>query len=136
MLLRQHFGISMGNLQLVKLCLALLETEIGYRQSAGTVRVFYPQDGPKRSARRRKGAGVPKMESILCTEELRRRPSRLPDYEKENRALVALLGALLDSHPNILQTLPDTILDVIQRDSSGAADETPAAQKGQHIAAE
>ena len=76
------------------------------------------------------------MESILCTEELRRRPSRLPDYEKENRALVALLGVLLDSHPNILQTLPDTILDVIQRDSSGAADETHAAQKGQHIAAE
>jgi hypothetical protein len=64
------------------------------------------------------------LESILCTEELRRRPSRLPDYEKENRALVALLGALLDSHPNILQTLADTILDVIQFDSSGAADET------------
>jgi hypothetical protein len=42
------------------------------------------------------------LESILCTEEFRRRPSRLPDYEKENRALVALLGALLDSHPNIL----------------------------------
>jgi PAS domain S-box-containing protein len=61
------------------------------------------------------------LESILCTEELRRRPSRLPDYEKENRALVALLGALLDSHPNILQTLADTILDVIQRDSSGVS---------------
>ena len=59
------------------------------------------------------------LESILCTEELRRRPSRLPDYEKENRALVALLGALLDSHPNILQTLADTILDVTQCDSSG-----------------
>jgi len=57
------------------------------------------------------------LESILCTEELRRRPSRLPDYEKENRALVALLlGALLDSHPNILQTLADTILDVIRCD--------------------
>ena len=31
------------------------------------------------------------LESILCTEELRRRPSRPPDYEKENRALVALM---------------------------------------------
>jgi PAS domain S-box-containing protein len=61
------------------------------------------------------------LESILCTEELRRRPSRLPDYEKENRALVALLGALLDSHPNILQTLADTILDVIPCDSSGVS---------------
>ena len=29
------------------------------------------------------------LESILCTEELQRRPSRPPDYEKENRALVA-----------------------------------------------
>lgn len=61
------------------------------------------------------------LESILCTGELRRRPSRLPDYEKENRALVALLGALLDSHPNILQTLADTILDVIRCDSSGVS---------------
>ena len=25
------------------------------------------------------------LESILCTEELQRRPSRPPDYEKENR---------------------------------------------------
>jgi GAF domain-containing protein len=61
------------------------------------------------------------LESILCTEELRRRPSRLPDYEKENRALVALLGALLDSHSSILQTLADTILDVIRCDSSGVS---------------
>jgi hypothetical protein len=30
------------------------------------------------------------LESILCTEELRRRPSRPPDYKKENRALVTL----------------------------------------------
>ena len=32
-------------------------------------------------------ASVP-LDSILCTEELRSRPSRPPDYEKENRALV------------------------------------------------
>ena len=71
------------------------------------------------------GASIPdstvSLESILCTEELRRRPSRLPDYEKENRALVVLLGALLDSHSNILQTLADTILDVIRCDSSGVS---------------
>jgi hypothetical protein len=35
--------------------------------------------------------------SILCTEELRCRPSRPPDYEKENSALVALVSALADS---------------------------------------
>ncbi len=35
------------------------------------------------------------LESILCTEELRRRPSHPPDYEKENRALVALASAMV-----------------------------------------
>jgi PAS domain S-box-containing protein len=59
------------------------------------------------------------LESILCTEELRRRPSRPPDYKKENRALVTLASALVDSQPNILQTLAETILDVTQCDSSG-----------------
>jgi PAS domain S-box-containing protein len=59
------------------------------------------------------------LESILCTEQLRRRPWRPPDYNKENRALVALLSALVDSQSNILQTLADTILDVTQCDSSG-----------------
>ncbi len=34
------------------------------------------------------------LEAILCTEELSRRPQRAPDYEKENRALVALVSAL------------------------------------------
>src|SRR5690349_20970207 len=50
------------------------------------------------------------VESILCTEELRRRPCRPPDYEKENRALVRLAGALADSPSTILQTLVETIL--------------------------
>ena len=39
--------------------------------------------------------GVP-LETILCTEKLRSRPCRAPDYEKENRALVALASALVD----------------------------------------
>ncbi len=59
------------------------------------------------------------LESILCTEELRRRPSRPPDYEKENRALVALMSALADSPSTIFQTLAETILDITQCDSAG-----------------
>ena len=59
------------------------------------------------------------LESILCTEELNRRPSRLPDYETENRALVALAKALADSPRTILQTLAETILDVFKADSAG-----------------
>ena len=45
------------------------------------------------------------LDSILCTEELQRRPSRLPDYEKENRALVALMSALADSPSTVLRAL-------------------------------
>src|SRR5499425_1240765 len=63
--------------------------------------------------------GAVSLESILCTEELRRRPWRPPDYEKENRALVTLAGALVESPFNILQTLAEIILDVTQCDSSG-----------------
>jgi len=51
--------------------------------------------------------GVP-LESVLCTEELGRRPWRPPDHAKENRALVALAGALADSPHTILQTLAET----------------------------
>jgi PAS domain S-box-containing protein len=59
------------------------------------------------------------LESILCTEELQRRPSRSPDYEKENRALVKLVSALADSPATIFQTLADTILEITQCDSAG-----------------
>jgi PAS domain S-box-containing protein len=59
------------------------------------------------------------LESILCTEELQRRPSRPPDHEKENRALVKLVSALADSPGTILQTLAETILDITQCDSAG-----------------
>ena len=59
------------------------------------------------------------LESVLCTEELNRRPARRPDYERENRALVSLAQALADSPRTILQTLADMILEVFQADSVG-----------------
>jgi PAS domain S-box-containing protein len=59
------------------------------------------------------------LESILRTEELYRRPSRPPDYQKENRALVALVSALADSPHTILQRLAEKVLDVLQADSAG-----------------
>jgi signal transduction histidine kinase len=64
-------------------------------------------------------AGAIPLESILCTEELHRRPSRPPDHEKENRALVKLVSALADSPGTVLQTLAETILDITQCDSAG-----------------
>ena len=59
------------------------------------------------------------LESVLCTEELNRRPSRPPNYWAENRALVALAQALADSPRTILQTLAERILEVLQADSAG-----------------
>jgi signal transduction histidine kinase len=63
--------------------------------------------------------GAVPLESILCTEDLHRRPSRPPDHEKENRALVKLVSALADSPSTILRTLAETILDITQCDSAG-----------------
>lgn len=59
------------------------------------------------------------LESVLCTEELNQRPSRPPDYETENHALVVLVQALADSPRTILQTLADKILEVFRADSAG-----------------
>ncbi len=59
------------------------------------------------------------LESILCTEELQLRPSRPPDYEKENQALVKLVSALADSPTTIFRTLAETIQDITQCDSAG-----------------
>jgi two-component system, sensor histidine kinase and response regulator len=59
------------------------------------------------------------LESVLCTEELNRRPTRLRDYETENRALVSLAQALAESPRTILQTLADKILEVFRAGSAG-----------------
>jgi PAS domain S-box-containing protein len=59
------------------------------------------------------------LDSILCTEELHRRPSRPPDHEKENQALVKLVSALADSPGTIFQTLAETIQDITRCDSAG-----------------
>jgi signal transduction histidine kinase len=59
------------------------------------------------------------LESVLCTEELHRRPCRAPDYEEENRALVKLATALADSPSTIFRTLTDTIRAVTQCDTAG-----------------
>ena len=57
--------------------------------------------------------------AVPCAEDLQRRPSRSPDYEKENRALVELVSALADSPTTIFQTLVETIQDITQSDTAG-----------------
>src|SRR5882762_9205505 len=63
--------------------------------------------------------GAVPLESVLCTEELHRRPARPPDHEKENRALVGLPHALANSPRTILQVLADTTLEFFEADSAG-----------------
>src|SRR5688572_16616060 len=74
---------------------------------------------PRETAQHQRGDGLVPLESILCTEELHRRPSRPPDYEKESHALTALAQALADSPRTILQHLAEAILEIIQSDSAG-----------------
>ncbi len=59
------------------------------------------------------------LESIVCTDELLRRPSRSPDHQKENTALAALVSALADAPHTILQTLADKVLETLDADSAG-----------------
>jgi GAF domain-containing protein len=65
------------------------------------------------------GDSLVPLESVLCTEELNRRPSRLPAYETENRALVTLVQALADSPRTILQKMAEIMLETFRADSSG-----------------
>ena len=64
------------------------------------------------------GASVP-LESVLCTEELKRRPSRPPDYQAENQALLALAQELTNSPGSVLQKLVDIALELCRGHSAG-----------------
>ena len=63
--------------------------------------------------------GAAPLESIVCTEELLKRPSRPAHYELENSALTSLVSTLADSPHTILQTLADKVLEILQADSAG-----------------
>jgi signal transduction histidine kinase len=59
------------------------------------------------------------LESVLTTAELSRRPSRPPDYQAENQALVALAQELANSPSSILQQLVETALKLCRAHSAG-----------------
>jgi PAS domain S-box-containing protein len=59
------------------------------------------------------------LDSILCTEELTRRPFRSPELEKENRALIGLIQAMVESPNDILQKLADKICEMLGCGSAG-----------------
>ena len=61
------------------------------------------------------------LEDVLTTEELDIRVPRSPDYEAENRALVAVAEEMALKPDNILQKLADVILDVCNAESAGVS---------------
>src|SRR3569623_622961 len=63
--------------------------------------------------------GAVPLEAVLRTDELARRPFRAPDHESESRALSRLAQALGEAPQSILQTLADTVLEVLKADSAG-----------------
>jgi PAS domain S-box-containing protein len=62
---------------------------------------------------------APDLRSMLSTEELRRRPSRPPDYAAENQALIALARVMATLPEGILQRLADTALSLCNAHSAG-----------------
>ena len=62
---------------------------------------------------------IPDLESVISTAELKRRPSRAPDYAAENRALVALAQEMAVSPNNILQKLVEAALTLCRAHSAG-----------------
>ena len=81
--------------------------------------ISYPDANAEVALNRAIPVALASLESIVRTEELRTRPRRPVEYEKETVALAALVKALADSPRTILQTLTDKILEVLQSDSAG-----------------
>jgi hypothetical protein len=65
------------------------------------------------------GDSLVPLESIMCTGELNRRPSRSPDYQADKSALVAVAQALADSPRTILHTMTEKMLEIFHCDSAG-----------------
>jgi PAS domain S-box-containing protein len=62
---------------------------------------------------------TPDLRSMLSTAELRRRPSRAPDHEAENKALIGLAQSMAASPEGILQNLAETALTLCRAHSAG-----------------
>jgi signal transduction histidine kinase/ActR/RegA family two-component response regulator len=83
------------------------------------------QEGPPdatpetRAGEARMDDTVAPLETILCTEELARRPSRPPDYQAEVGTLVSLVAALADSPGEALQLVAQKSLEVLEADTAG-----------------
>jgi PAS domain S-box-containing protein len=64
---------------------------------------------------------VQSVDEVLITEELSRRPSRVPNYVTENRALTVLADAVAQNPQKILDKLAELALSLCQADSAGVS---------------
>src|SRR5687768_5490824 len=64
--------------------------------------------------------GAP-LESILCTDELKSRPSRPRIDERQETSIKHLVHGLSSSPQTVLQSLAETILKALQCDSAGVS---------------
>ena len=65
-------------------------------------------------------------DDVIITDRLSERPSRVPDYAAESRALEALAKELAEHPENMLQKLADTIVELGVGDSAGVSIEETA----------
>ena len=66
-----------------------------------------------------RAGGEVKVQSAISTAELKKRPSRAPDYAAETRALIALAEELVSSPVGVLQKLAETALTLCRAQSAG-----------------
>lgn len=64
---------------------------------------------------------APALDTVLITGELKDRPSRPPDYEAENRALLVIAQHMADSPATTLQKLAEVTLEVCRAGSAGVS---------------
>lgn len=67
----------------------------------------------------RAGDSLVPLESVICTEELNRRPARQPEHAAEAAALVTLAQTMANAPELVLQKLVDTALDLCHAQSAG-----------------
>src|SRR6476661_6672260 len=61
------------------------------------------------------------LQSVLSTGELNARPFRPPDYETENRALLAIAQHMADSPQTTLQKLAEVAMQICAAGSAGVS---------------
>jgi hypothetical protein len=73
----------------------------------------------ERPTQDRRTLNGPELRSMVPTDELKRRPSRSPDYAAESKALVALAQSMAVAPEGILRELAETALTLCRAQSAG-----------------